>query len=227
MSLQSGQVETITVDSYGTLVDPLAAKKELAEHVENRTLVSNLWRTRSIMYAMISNFIGEYQSFWEMLRDALDYALEYHGADVTREQRKKILSVYHELDVYEDVRYGMQALSETLGFPVYVLSNGSPEMLESMVSHAGINDWIEDLISVHEIRTFKPHPDVYRHAAARTGTPINRIAHVAGPGFDIQGAVNAGMQGVWVNRSREPWEAFGPQPDLEVSSFVELAETLS
>ncbi|MFB6133006.1 MAG: HAD-IA family hydrolase, partial [Halanaeroarchaeum sp.] len=106
----------------------------------------------------------------------------------------------------------------------YVVSNGNPEMLESMVEHAGIGDLIEDTISADEIRTFKPHVDVYRHAAARTGTPIEEIAHVSAGWFDVQGAMHAGMQGVWVDRKADPWEPFDGTPDLRIETFFDLVD---
>ena len=99
-------------------------------------------------------------------------------------------------------------------------------MLESMVAAADIEDVVADLISADEIRTFKPDVEIYRHAAARTGTPIESIAHVAGPTFDVQGAMHAGMQGVWINRTDGPWDPYAEQPDLTVETFSDLAAEL-
>lgn len=226
MSLDTDRVETVTVDSYGTLVDPNAVEKALAERVEETEPISKLWRSRSLMYTMVGNFIEFYQPFYEMNRDALQYALDAHGVEMSTEERDDILSTYHELSVFEDVRDGIGRLREG-GYDVYVVSNGNPEMLHSMVTHADIEDLIVDTISAHEISTFKPAPAIYRHGAARTGTPIDRIVHVAGPSFDVLGAKHAGMQGAWLNRGDGPWESFaGVDPDIELDSFHDLADTL-
>lgn len=37
----------------------------------------------------------------------------------------------------------------------------------------------------------------------------------------------AGMQGIWVNRKDDPWEAFDGKPDLIVDDLHELTETLN
>ncbi|MFB6157913.1 MAG: haloacid dehalogenase type II, partial [Haloferacaceae archaeon] len=100
MALDTDRVETVTVDSYGTLVDPSAAERRLRERVENPEPVSTLWRMQSLMYTMVSNFVGAYQPFYEMNRDALQYALDVHGVDLPPEERDEILAVYHELDVF-------------------------------------------------------------------------------------------------------------------------------
>lgn len=226
MAFTPGEVETLTVDSYGTLVDPSAAERALADRVQESELVSSLWRSRSLTYTMVGNAIGEYQSFWEMNRDALAYALAAHGYDIPQDEQDEILEIYHELDPFEDVREGLEEISDA-GYPVYVLSNGSPEMLSSMVAHADLTNVIEDAISVHEIETFKPEPAVYRHAAERTGTAIEHIAHAASPTFDVQGATAAGMQGIWLDRAGDPWETFGPDPDLVAETFYDVAEKLA
>ncbi|MFW5973901.1 MAG: haloacid dehalogenase type II [Natrialbaceae archaeon] len=225
MPLDTEAIETITVDSYGTLVDPSAATDALEGRVENPVDVSDLWRSRSLTYAMVGNAIDRYQDFYQMNRDGLAYALAAHGYDLPEGTVSEILSVYHELDPFEDVRPGLTRLRDA-GYPVYVVSNGSPEMLESMVDSAGIDEVIEDTISADEVERFKPEPEIYRHAAARTGTPIDRIAHVAGPSFDVQGAKSAGMQAIWLNRLDDPWETFGPEPDHVAETFEDVADLL-
>lgn len=226
MTFDAEEVTTVTFDSYSTLVDVDAAETALAERVSNPEPISKLWRARSLEYTFVSNYINGYQPFYEMNRDALQYALDVHNADISETERDEILAVYHELDVFDDVREGIERLREG-GYECYVVSNGNPEMLESMVEHADIGDILEDTISADEIRTFKPAVDLYRHAAARTGTPINEIAHVTAGWFDVLGAQHAGMQGVWVDRKATPWEPFAGNPDLTIETFYDLAEKLN
>lgn len=226
MTFDAERVETVTVDSYGTLVDPSAAEKALADRVEDPKPVSDLWRSRSLMYTMVGNAIDFYQPFYEMNRDALQYALDVHGVDLDSEERDTILEIYHDLDVFADVREGISRLRDG-EYDVYVVSNGNPEMLASMVTHAEIDDLITDTISAEEVETFKPASEIYRHAAARTGTRIDRIVHTAGPSFDVLGAMHAGMQAAWLNRDGAPWESFsGREPDVTITSFHDLADEL-
>ena len=226
MSFTPTDVETVTVDSYGTLVDPFSVDRTLAEYVDSVESVAESWRSRSLMYTMVGNFTDRYRTFYEMNRDALRFALESHGIDLSSSAIEDVLSAYHDLTPYADVREGLEAITDA-GYDVYVLSNGDPEMLEAMVASAGIEDVIVDLISADEIRTFKPDVEIYRHAAARTGTPIESIAHVAGPTFDVQGAMHAGMQGVWIDRANGPWDPSAPEPDLTVETFSEFADALA
>ncbi|MDS0277018.1 haloacid dehalogenase type II [Halomicroarcula sp. S1AR25-4] len=226
MTFDPGRVTTLTFDSYSTIVDVEAAEKALSERVPDPQPVSRLWRSRSLAYTFIANAVDAYKPFYEMNRDALQYALDAHGVDISTEDRDEILAVYHELDVFDDVREGMNRLYDA-GYDLYVVSNGNPEMLDSMVDHAGIGGLVEDTVSADEIGTFKPDAELYRHAAARTGTPIDEIAHVTAGYFDVYGAMHAGMQGVWVNRDDGPWDAFAGDPDLTIGSFHDLVDELA
>ncbi len=226
MSFDPERVTTVTFDSYSTLVDVDAAERALADRVADPEPVSRLWRSRSLAYTFVANQIDAYQPFYEMNRDALQYALDAHGADVTTAERDEILAVYHELDVFDDVRSGLEALTDA-GYDCYVVSNGNPEMLASMVDHADIGDLLEDTVSADEVETFKPAAELYRHAAARTGTPIDEIVHVTAGWFDVLGASHAGMQSAWVDRKSTPWERFAGDPDLTIADFHDLVAALS
>ncbi|MFC7141473.1 haloacid dehalogenase type II [Halosimplex aquaticum] len=225
MSFDPERVSTLTFDSYSTLVDVDAAERALAERVADPEPVSKLWRSRSLEYTMVANHVGAYQPFYEMNRDALQYALDATGADISADERDEILAVYHELDVFDDVRDGLERLREA-GYDCYVLSNGNPEMLDSLVAHADIEGLVADTISADEVELFKPHAELYRHAAERTGTPVAELAHVTALWFDVMGAQHAGMQGVRVDRKGDPPETFGPEPDLTIETFDELVAAL-
>lgn len=225
MTFDPDRVSTVTFDSYSTLVDVEAAEAALSEHVKSPTAVSRLWRDRSIEYTFVANHVDAYKPFYEINGDALSYALAAEGETVPESTQEEILAVYHELDVFDDVREGIERL-RSAGYECYVLSNGNPEMLSSMIEQADIGSLIQDTISAHEIETYKPAAELYRHAADRVGTPIEEIAHVTAAWFDVMGASHAGMQGVWVDRKGNPWEPFDGSPVLTVETLHEFADAM-
>jgi len=218
-------IETITFDSYSTLVDVQAVEEALADRIDKPEPVSRHWRSRLLLYTVVTNQIDAYESFSALNGAALDHALAAHGLHVTAREREDILSAYHELAVFDDVREGLDRLADA-GYNTYVVSNGTPEMLASMVDHAGIGAYICETISADEIEVFKPNVELYRHAAARTGTPIEAIAHVSALFYDVLGASHAGMTGVWMDRGKGPWDDFAGAPDASVESIHELADRL-
>lgn len=226
-------VETVTVDSYTTLVDVGAQADVLAEHVEeidDGERVSQLWRSQYIQYSMIANDIEEYRPFWELIGQGLRYALEANGYDVPADVRDRIRrEVYEErLSVFEDVTDGIERVVDA-GYEVYVLSNGNPEMLAHLVEAADIEEIVSDTISADEVETYKPDPGIYRHAARRVGTPIEEILHVSGGGMrDVWGAKHAGMKAGWLARPAQgaPREHLGRDPDIVLETLYDLADHL-
>lgn len=226
-------IETVTVDSYTTLVDVGSQADVLEEHVaaiEDGEHVSQLWRNQYIQYSMIVNDIDEYRPFWELIGQGLRYALEAKGYNVPAAVRDRIRQeVYEErLTVFDDVSDGIKELVEE-GYEVYILSNGNPEMLNHLIEAAGLEGLVADTISADEIKIYKPEPAIYRHAATRIGTPIERVLHVSGGSMrDVWGAKHAGMKAAWLARPEQnvTREYLGRDPDIVVEDFFGLADCL-
>lgn len=226
MGIDSDRARTLTFDSFTTIVDVIGSTdRALSTYLDDPTPVTRLWRHRAVEYRMLSNFLGAYETYYETTRDALEYALAAHGVDLSAEEIDDVVSVFYELDVFDDVRDSFEALVEA-DYDPYILSNGDPDLLEAMVDRADIGEFVVDTISASEIRTYKPDVEFYRHAEKRTDTAAERAVHVATPWYDIYGAANAGMQTVWVNRMGDPWERFEGEPDAVVDSLAELPALL-
>lgn len=226
MPLDTARVETVCFDSFSTVVDVHTATEALSEFVDDPARVSRRWRSRVWAYRPLCNFLG-WLGHHEINRSALRYVLEREGVEVSDDDLDKIARVYYEMQPFDDTYDGMKRLADD-GYDLYILSNGDHAVLDAMIEDAGIADLIEDAISAAEIRTYKPHVRLYKHAARRTGTPVDRIAHVSAAWPDVLGGRYAGMQGVWVNRAGNPpgIQPFDSDPDLEVRDFHELADEL-
>lgn len=227
MALQKERIRAVTVDSYSTLLDVDSAARALDGIVVEPERVAAVWREQSLLYAITCNLIGHYRTFYELNRAALRYALASAGMRADEAKIDGILSIYHKLEPFADVRRGIVAIRKRK-LPVYVVSNGDPDMLCSLLKDANIEDVVSGVVSVHEIRRYKPAVEIYRHAAERIGEPVWAIVHASAGWFDVAGAMEAGMQGVWMNRKNVPIEVFGPfpKPDLITSGFDELLASL-
>jgi 2-haloacid dehalogenase len=99
-------------------------------------------------------------------------------------------------------------------------------MLEAVVGHSGLGAHLRAVISVDEVRTFKPHPAGYALGPARLGLARDTIGFVSSNGWDVAGAKAFGYQVAWANRQGAPVEELGVTPDLEVRDLGELARAL-
>jgi 2-haloacid dehalogenase len=98
------------------------------------------------------------------------------------------------------------------GITTAILSNGSPEMLNTAVSSAGMGNLIDHVISVDPIRLFKTSPEAYGLVQHTISAEKQDILFVSSNGWDALGATWFGFTTLWVNRQHLPFEAIGPQP---------------
>lgn len=212
-------------DAYGTLFDvhASAAHRE-AELGPQAGSVSQLWRAKQLEYSWLSTIMGRYRDFWQLTGDALDYALDHHGID-SPELRAGLLDAYLHLDPYPEVHATLTELNRN-GIACAILSNGSPMMLDAAVRSAGLSDLLSLVISVDELRRFKPDPSVYRLAADRLGIDPAAILFLSSNAWDAIGAASFGFEVAWVNRSGQPEERLPYQPQHQIAELASVVDLL-
>lgn len=215
---------TVAFDVYGTLGDVSRMSEGLAHQGEIGGLASR-WRSHQLEISWLLTVMGHYEDFETVTAYALDVALADCGVRLSDLERRRLLRNAERLETFPDVGPALEQL-RMAGFPLAVLSNGSPRMLESALETAGIRDHFGAVISAHEVRAYKPAPAVYRHAARRLGTSIGDIWLVSGNAFDAAGAKAAGMRVAKVEREPSLRYPFAGRPDLTLSSLEELAAEL-
>lgn len=214
---------TLAFDVYGTLIDPAGVVKALAGHVgERATALSQLWREKQLEYSFRRGLMQYYADFSVCTRQALDYAARRVGVELTDEQREALMGAYAALPAFEDVPGGLAVLAES-DARLFAFSNGPAPAVEALLKHAGIRRFFEDVVSVDDVKSFKPNPAVYAHFLRRAGVPGAQVWLVSSNPFDVIGAVSAGWCAAWVRRSPDavfdPWEI---QPTGVVAGIGEL-----
>ncbi|WP_248897277.1 haloacid dehalogenase type II [Haloplanus halobius] len=216
-------------DMYGTLCDTSSVRARLGEELGvAETLVAAVdetWRRKQLQYSYQSAQMDDYEPFWSITTHALDYALAQYDLDPDAETRERIRDAYDHLEPFSGAAETLDRLSAA-GHDVVILSNGNPEMLERLAENAGLLAHVDDIISAHAVRTFKPDPAVYEHAAETLGRSLPDCRLVSSNAWDVAGAGNAGMATTWVNRQRDPPETIGAEPDRRVTTLPAVAEGL-
>ena len=226
MQAVTARAEALAFDLYGTLVDPICIWRQLQHYVGDAAVrVAELWRQKQLEYTFRLTAMEQYQSFDQVTRKALVYALGAEKQELPEEHLLDVLAQYDHLESFPDVRPGLEKLRGA-GFTMVVLSNGTPRMQSAALRSAGIADLLLDMISVDDVRTYKPAPKVYQHAALRLGRPIAEVRLVSSNPFDVIGAEAAGMRVAWVNRSGGVFDTLGAPPPLTARTLTELAEAL-
>ena len=219
-------MEALVFDVYGTLVDTrsIAAECERIFPGHGAT-ISDAWRTKQLQYTWLLNSMGEYLDFREVTRRALIFSFRSLGLTCDEAGEESLLGAYLHLAPFKDVDRALTDLAES-GHRLVVLSNGTPHMLDGVLENSGLRRHFEAVMSVDEVRVFKPDPRVYRLAADRLGLSLERVGFVSANSWDIAGASSFGLSAAWLNRSGGVADEVGGGATWEVLTLSELATEL-
>ncbi|RMG37862.1 MAG: haloacid dehalogenase type II [Gammaproteobacteria bacterium] len=218
---------TLAFDVYGTLIDTQGVVEALREVVgEQADELARAWREKQLEYSFRRGLMQYYVDFATCTAQALDYCCQARGISLSSADRQALLDGYGTLPAFEDVPEALCSL-ETAGVRLFAFSNGTREAVEGLLGHAGIRQHFLDVVSVDELRSFKPNPAVYCHFLRRAGATGEASWLISGNPFDVIGARAAGMHAAWVRRGAAVFDPWGIEPDLTVGDLGELADYLS
>ena len=210
-------IRACVFDAYGTLFDVHSAVDRYEDRVGKQAkAVSELWRMKQLQYTWIRSLMGKHAPFWQLTGDALDYALEAYGIS-DASLRDNLMSAYLELDAYPEVSDTLSRLKD-MGMKLAILSNGSPQMLESGAASAGIAGLLDANLSVEEVGIYKPDPRVYQLA----GVTKEQVSFQSSNSWDAVGAATFGFRVAWINRFGQGRERLTADPDVELKTLDEL-----
>ncbi|MBF9036047.1 haloacid dehalogenase type II [Rhodobacterales bacterium HKCCE2091] len=209
-------IRACVFDAYGTLFDVNAAAREVAGKPGHETFalvwqqVAQDWRAKTLQYTWLRTITGDYVDFWKITEEALDWALEASD-QAEPELRELLLGLFWSLKAYPEVRPVLQALKDR-DVPAAILSNGTKEMLAAAVDTAGVGDSLAAVMSVEDVGTYKPAPQVYDLVGETLGLDRDEVLFVSSNGWDAAGAAGYGFDTLWVNRAREPVDRLPGKP---------------
>ncbi len=222
------QALTLAFDVYGTLIDTHGVIIALEKHVGNTAAeFSQMWRDKQLEYSFRRGLMKNYETFAVCTSNALDFTCDYFKAPFTQQDKNDLLEMYRVLPAFEDVKAGL-VRSQEADFGLFAFSNGSADAIEMLLTNAHIRDFFLDVVSVDEIKSFKPNPDVYNHFMKRAASVSTNTWMISSNPFDVIGAVSSGLRAAWVKRSPDAiFDPWGIEPTLTVNGLSELAVNIN
>lgn len=214
---------TLAFDVYGTLINThgvVSALQELAG--DQAQAFSNTWRDKQLEYSFRKGLMQNYETFAVCTSQALDYTCACYGTSLSDAQKQSLMSIYRVLPAFDDVAEGLKQL-QNAGFRLYAFSNGAADALELLLNNAGIRELFLGVVSVDDIKSFKPNPAVYSHFLRQSKSTGGSAWLISSNPFDVIGAISAGMKSAWVRRSPEAiFDPWGIEPTITVNSLLGL-----
>ena len=219
---------TLAFDVYGTLIDTNGVLTLLENFIgEKAKAFSSTWRDKQLEYSFRRGHMQNYVSFAVCTKQALDYTCLFYKENLSIKQRAELMAIYALLPAFDEVKVALEKFKEK-GFRLFAFSNGKKEAVEKLLANARILDLFDGVVSVDDIKTFKPSPGAYAHFLRSADARSGESWLISSNPFDVTGSISAGMRSAWIQRSSEaifdPWEI---QPTIKVNSLLELTNRIS
>jgi 2-haloacid dehalogenase len=216
-------IKAIAFDAFA-IFDVRSAYRLLEELFPGRgTALSEQWRTHQFEYTWLRNSMNRYTDFWQVTKDALNYAAKQSGVIMTPAQQRQVMSEYLQLKPWPDVPPVLEMLRNR-GLRLALLTNWTPAMMQACTQLAGLEKAFDFQLSTDRVRAYKPDPAAYRMGRDAFHLPTLEIAFVAFAGWDAVGARAFGYPTYWTNRLSLPPEELGVSAD---KTYPDLSRLLA
>jgi len=218
---------TLAFDVYGTLIDTNGVLNLLETMIgEKAKDFSDRWREKQLEYSFRRAAMMNYVTFAECTLHALEYTCKYCKSNLTQEQKNELMAIYAILPAFEEVKVALSKLKEK-GYRLFAFSNGKAEAVEKLLNNAGIRDLFLGVVSVDDIKIFKPSPGAYAHFLRTSESKGDEAWLISSNPFDVTGSISSGMKSAWIQRSEEsifdPWEI---SPTITAKSLVDFTNKI-
>jgi len=160
-------------------------------------IITQIWRIKQLEYTWFRSLMRRYEDFSVITRDSLAYTIRLLGLTHDAATFERIMEKYLHLDLYPDAKATLERLK---GRKLAILSNGSSDMLNTLVHNTGLDQILDATISIDSQRIFKPSPDTYGLIEARLAVRPAEVLFVSSNPWDACGAKAFGLKVAWIER---------------------------
>ena len=217
-------IKAIIFDAYGTLFDVNSAAEKCKNKIgEKWEPFANYWRTNQLEYTWLRSLMGRHQDFWKVTEQSLDKSMKVFQIDTS--MRDELLDLYKVLSTFPEVKETLKKLKEK-NYKLAILSNGTPSLLKQLVSSNNLESIFDDVLSIEEVKIYKPHPNVYNIPIKKYRIEKNQFAYLSSNTWDVSAAGNFGFNAVWVNRNKNIFDNLDYKPITEINNLSDLNNLL-
>ena len=216
--------KAVVFDAYGTLFDVNSAAKKCKDKIGNEwESFANFWRTTQLEYTWLRSLMRRHRDFWNVTEDSLDKSMKVYGID--KNMKNELLDLYKVLSPYPEVNEVLKNLKNKK-FKIAILSNGTPTLLNDLVTSNNLNNLFDDLFSVEEVKIYKPDPRVYELPLKKYSIKANQVTFLSANTWDVSGGGNFGYNSIWVNRNNSEFDILDYQPKIEINNLKQLLDII-
>jgi len=217
-------IKAIIFDAYGTLFDVNSAAEKCKEKIgKNWEGFANYWRTTQLEYTWLRSLMKRHKDFWEITEDSLNKSMKVFNIEPS--MKNDLLDLYKVLSSYPEVKETLNKLKEK-NYKLAILSNGTPSLLNRLVSNNNLENIFDDIFSIEEVGIFKPDSKVYDIPIQKYKIQKEEIAFLSANTWDVSGGGNFGYNSIWVNRNNSIFDNLDYSPKNQVKNLSQLLDII-
>ena len=215
-------VKAIIFDAYGTLFDVNSAAEKCKDKIGDKWEgFANFWRTTQLEYTWLRSLMKRHEDFWKVTEDSLDKSMNLFNID--KSMKNELLNLYKVLNTFPEVKDVLNKLKEK-NYKLAILSNGTPKLLNELVSSNNLNNIFDDIFSIEEVGIYKPDAKVYDMPVKKYKIQKEEIVFLSANTWDVSGGGNYGYSSIWVNRNNSIFDNLDYIPKKEVKNLNQLLD---
>ena len=213
-------IKAIIFDAYGTLFDVNSAAEKCKDKIGDKwENFANFWRTTQLEYTWLRSLMKRHRDFWEITEDSLDKSMK--AFDIDSSMKNELMNLYKVLSPFEEVHETLKILKKK-NLKLAILSNGTPSLLNELVTSNNLDNLFDDLFSIEEVGIYKPDSKVYDLPIKKYQLQKNEVAFLSANTWDVSGGGNYGFNSIWVNRNNNIFDNLDYKPNNEIKNLKQL-----
>ena len=165
----------------------------------------------------------KHKDFWEITEDSLDKSMKAFKID--SKMKNELLDLYKLLSPFPEVKDTLKILKDR-DYKLSILSNGTPSLLNELVSVNELENLFDDIFSIEEVGIFKPSSKVYDIPIKKYNIQKNQVAFLSANTWDVSGGGNYGYNSIWVNRNNNIFDNLDYKPVHEIRELKDLLDII-
>ncbi|MGO4906285.1 haloacid dehalogenase type II [Flavobacterium sp. W20_MBD1_R3] len=212
-------------DVNETLLD-MTPLKDAINTLLDEPMAFKIWFGMVLHHSLVDNCTNQYHDFSTIAVAMLKMTATSLNKTITDDETKKTLSVIRNLKAYPDVLKGLQLLKEN-GFRLATLTNSPENALKEQLINSNLTDIFELALSIDTLKKYKPDPQTYKWAATQLDQETQNIIMIAAHGWDLAGAMNAGLKTGFIAREGQSLYSLSDNPNYVAKDIYEMALVLT
>ena len=226
MSASLTRPHAIIFDMNETLLD-LAPLREAVNKAFDNPGGFRQWFGQLLLHSQTATLTNQYFNFSTIADVVYDMTATMLGTKPLGDEKKhELAQLFTSLPAHPDVAPGLARLRDA-GFRLFTLTNSSPADTQKQLEAAGIREYFEQGYSVEPVRLYKPHPAPYLYVAEQAGLQPAQCLMAAAHGWDVAGALAAGLQAAFIARPSQPIYPLASAPTYRAADIAALAQQLA